>query len=260
MIKIRELQKSFNSHLLIDNLSLDIAGQKFTVLFGPNGTGKSSLLKIIAGIDRDYSGELLGVQGKKISFVFQDYRKSLLPWLNVKENIYYPLKLNKISREVFERRLQYYLEITAFKLDLRKNVFELSGGEAQMTAILRALITEPDVLLMDEPFSALDYERCLLMRESLRSIAVRLKLTVLMVSHDLDEAIFMADEILFLSKETKSCRLVEIKYPVARTSDLLTSDYFQERKKLCLDIIRNQIALLPENQNHKRVGSDDFGY
>src|ERR1700694_1965149 len=170
-IRVRGLDKSFAGQAVYENFALDVPRGKFTTIFGPNGCGKSTLINMMSGLI-PFDAGTVEIGGKdfrsaKIGYVFQNYRDSLFPWMRALANIEYPLRArgepHGDARERVERRLAAF----EIKLDLKRHTYELSGGQQQLVAILRALVAEPEVLFLDEPFSALDHEIALHMRDRL---------------------------------------------------------------------------------------------
>jgi len=242
LIKLEGVSKSYSAPdgegntLVLKDISLRIAQGSFSTFFGPNGCGKSTLMSIVGQLETYDKGELsVSTSGPgKIAFVFQDYRQSLLPWKNVEENILFPLRLGGISRTDGRKKLEKLVEYLDFDMDYRARTYTLSGGQAQLTGILRALVTEPEILVLDEPFSALDYQTNLFLREKMLQIRENNRdLTILFVSHDLDEALFLGDEAYILSKAP--ARIVggmplKIPFGHPRSPTLLTEPVFGELK------------------------------
>ncbi len=249
MIQIRNLSKSYIlkgiTKNILDNINLDVAEHSFTTIFGPNGCGKSTLVNIIAGLDTATSGSIQSTTDLRnnLGYVFQDYRRSLLPWKSVKENILFPLRLKRVSNVHCEKSLAEIIELTGISLDLKQNVFSLSGGQAQLVCILRALIVRPKLLILDEPFAALDYEKTIFLRELISSISKKLALTVLFISHDLDEAIYLGDQVIFLTNApTKIDNIVKIDLPFPREQNLTTSKEFIIYKENALEYVKRAFS------------------
>lgn len=237
---IRGLRKTFNDAVIYDGFDLDLPLGQFISVFGPNGCGKSTLINMISGLMPMDAGEVLydgqRISETRISYVFQNYREALLPWLKAIDNIHYPLKVMGVPRAERKRRIEKLLAEFEIRIDLNAYPYTLSGGQQQTVSILRALVTEPEVLFLDEPFSALDYEMTMSMREQLQKIFMKTKTTMLLVSHDLDEAIEQADKLVLLTRRpTKVAEIVEIGLPWPRDRAVTTGDAFMTLKRHCLD-------------------------
>src|SRR5215216_1449675 len=173
-ITIRGLTKYFAGWPLYEDFNLDIPKHKIVSIFGPNGCGKSTLINMITGLIPIDAGEIL-FDGKplrdiKFGYVFQNYREALFPWLRAIDNIQYPLKLMKLPKAERRMRTDRMVASLGVKIDLKRYPYELSGGQQQLVSIMRALVVEPQILFLDEPFSALDYEMTLFMRGQLQRI------------------------------------------------------------------------------------------
>ena len=203
-ITIRGLTKRFQGAAVYEKFDLDIPRGRFVSIFGPNGCGKSTLINMIAGLIPVDSGQIL-FSGKRIGeikfgYVFQNYREALFPWLRALDNIEYPLKVMGLSRAEREACVERLVAHLGVKLDLARYPYELSGGQQQLISILRALVVEPEVLFLDEPFSALDAQTRTLMMDELLAIWERTRQSILYVTHNIQEAVFMADRVIVLSR------------------------------------------------------------
>lgn len=187
------------SILALQNIDLHLMPGEFVCLVGPSGCGKSTLLNIIAGFVPASAGRVL-VDGQSVTapgvdrgMVFQSY--SLYPWLTVASNVAFGLKLRRLSKAMIRQRVAYYLDVVGMSAHAKAYPHHLSGGMKQRVAIARALANEPEVLLMDEPFGALDAQTKEQMQQFLLSLWRGTDITVLMITHDLEEAIFLAQRI-----------------------------------------------------------------
>ncbi|HWK45272.1 MAG TPA: ATP-binding cassette domain-containing protein [Stellaceae bacterium] len=237
---VRGLKKTFDGAVIYDDFAIDLPLGQVISIFGPNGCGKSTFINMISGLmpmDAGavlYDGQL--IKDTKISYVFQNYREALFPWLRAIDNIHYPLVVMGIERKERHRRVEKLLADFGVQIDLNAFPYTLSGGQQQTVSILRALVTEPEVLFLDEPFSALDYEMTLFMREQLQTIYMKTRTTMLLVSHDLDEAIQLADKVVLLTRRpTRVAEIVEVDLPWPRTLEVTTGERFMSLKRHCLD-------------------------
>ena len=202
-------------------------------VFGPNGCGKSTLINMIAGLIPADAGEIL-FDGKPLSqikfgYVFQNYREALFPWLRSLENIEYPLKLMGMPKAERRARVERLVAHLGVKIDLTKYPYLLSGGQQQLVSIMRALVVEPEILFLDEPFSALDYEMTLFMREQLQRIF-------------LEEAVYLADRVLLLSRHpARIADYVHYQTPRPRNDETLSHPDFVTTKAHCLEIFQREV-------------------
>ncbi|WP_286033594.1 ABC transporter ATP-binding protein [Fusobacterium necrogenes] len=200
MLEVKIKEKNYRSFAL-EEIEFEIEKGEFICLLGKSGSGKSTLLKIVAGLDQDYKGEVnlenedieSARKSGKISMVFQE--DLLLPHLDVFENIAFGLRIAKCNSDEIRRRVEEILK----KLELEDKKYkypnELSGGERQRVSIGRALVTEPKLLLMDEPFSALDYNLKKAMQKLVKNLQKELRITALFITHDRDEAFTLGDRL-----------------------------------------------------------------
>jgi NitT/TauT family transport system ATP-binding protein len=245
-VTIRGLTKRFGDACVYDDFGLDIPRGQLISVFGPNGCGKSTLINLIAGLIPADAGEIL-FEGKplhaiKFGYVFQNYREALFPWLRSIDNIEYPLKLMKLSKGERRTRTERLVTNLGVKIDLHRYPYELSGGQQQLVSIMRALVVEPEILFLDEPFSALDYEMTLFMRDQLQRLFVETGTTTVLVSHDLEEAVYLADRILLLSR--RPARIADyVRYDAARlrTDATLSEPNFVHVKAHCLEVFLREV-------------------
>ncbi|MGL5098864.1 MAG: ABC transporter ATP-binding protein [Fusobacteriaceae bacterium] len=205
MIEIRNLNKIYEK-FQIRNLNLHVEQGEFLSVLGQSGSGKSTLLNLISGSDREYEGEIKihgeplqsAIKNGKLSMVFQD--SLLLPHLNVYENIAFGLKIRKISKDEIDRRVREVIGRLELK-DLEKRFpSQLSGGQRQRVSIGRALVMRPSLLLMDEPFSAVDTKLREKLQKMMKELQKEMELTVIFVTHDRDEAFYLSDRIALMNR------------------------------------------------------------
>ena len=245
-ISIEGLCKSFAGQVLYENFSLDLPRGEFISIFGPNGCGKSTLINMMSGLIPFDRGQVLindkPIRRAKIGYVFQNYRDSLFPWLSALDNIAYPLKVKGISERECKEKVERLINAFDIKLDLKRYPYRFSGGQQQLISILRALVADPEVLFLDEPFSALDFETTLYVREKLQQIFMESSLTMVMVVHNLEEAVYLADTILLLSKRpTSLVEKVPFKAQRPRTPETLSDPDFIHVSSYCLDVFRQEM-------------------
>lgn len=247
-ITIRDLSKSFDDVVVYDDFDLDLPQRKFISIFGPNGCGKSTLINMISGLIPIDQGQVLfdgqTIKETRTSYVFQNYREALFPWMRSIDNILYPLKIKGMTKKKRKERIEKLLADFEVNIDLNAYPYSLSGGQQQTVSILRALVTDPEVLFLDEPFSALDYEMTLFMREQIQKIYMKTKMTMILVSHDLEEAVQLASHVLLLTRRpTNVADFVEVDLPWPRDSNSITDSRFVKLKSHCLSIFRREAAI-----------------
>lgn len=208
IIEFRNVTKRYNDDtLVLDNVSFEIEAGKFYTLLGPSGCGKTTILRLIAGFIQPTSGEIyfkgkkvndLPANKRQVNTVFQDY--ALFPHLNVFENVAFGLQIKKFKKSEIEKKVKEALSFVNLEGYENREISEMSGGQKQRVAIARAIVNEPEVLLLDEPLSALDLKLRTQMQYELRELQRRLGITFIFVTHDQEEALAMSDEIFVLNR------------------------------------------------------------
>ncbi|WP_088279566.1 ABC transporter ATP-binding protein [Ideonella sp. A 288] len=245
-VTVRGLCKSFAGAPLYTNFNLDLPRGKIVSIFGPNGCGKSTLMNMIAGLVPPDAGEIL-FDGKtlretKIGYVFQNYRDALFPWLTAWDNIAYPLKRQGMKPAAVKARVDELVALFEIRFDLARYPYELSGGQMQTVCIMRSLATRPEVLFLDEPFSALDFEMTLFIRAKLQDAHMATGTTMVIVSHDLEDAVFLADRILLLTRRpTRIAEIVPFDMPRPRLPEAVAEPDFVRVKAHTLEVFRREV-------------------
>jgi NitT/TauT family transport system ATP-binding protein len=229
-LTIEKIQKSFvndrKEHVkVLDEINLNVKKGSFVSIVGPSGCGKSTLLYLVAGLDKADSGEIR-VDGELVSkpgpervVVFQE--AGLFPWLTVLENVTYGLNLKKMPKEEAKAKALDVLKMVHLSKYVNSYPHELSGGMKQRVSIARALVMEPDILLMDEPFSALDEQTRMVLHKELLDIWRKTKVTIFFITHNIREAVLLSEEVVVFA--TRPGRIKEI-IPVPTMKDGVTPD------------------------------------
>ena len=213
---------------VIDKIDLSIPENKITVILGRSGCGKTTLLRLVAGLENFEQGEIIGVESKRKAYVFQEDR--LMPWLDVKSNITFGIHKNEIDNS----RINEIIETVGLGKFYNAYPSQLSGGMKQRVSIARAFAFNPDFIMMDEPFSALDYFTREQMQSELLNIHKRLKCSILFVTHSIDEALILGDNIVILEKG-----IIKSQYEIKEDSnkrDLLDDKFVKLKKQIINDL------------------------
>lgn len=239
-VTIRDLGKAFPKEdgtftQALEGVNLEIGDTEFICLVGPSGCGKTTLLRIIAGLETATTG-VVTVDGRAVTgpdpkrgMVFQEY--SLFPWRRVIDNVAFGLEMKGAAKEERRRAADRYIEMVGLSQFRDAYPYELSGGMRQRVAIARALANDPDVLLMDEPFGALDAQTRNRMQKELLSLWEQTKKTIVFVTHSVDEAVYLADRIVVLSPRPGSIReILEIPWPHPR--DRTSAEFAEVRRRV----------------------------
>ncbi len=205
VIEVRELSKSYDDRLVLDRLDIDVQRGDFVCIVGPSGAGKTTLLRCMSGLMTPSSGSVL-LDGEvierppaKLAFVFQDYSRSLMPWMSVVANVELPLRARGLKRAERAERAASALAAVGLDGHGAKYPWQLSGGMQQRVAIARALAYQPEALVMDEPFASVDAQTRAELENQMLRVREEFGVTIVLVTHDVDEAVYLGDEVVVLS-------------------------------------------------------------
>jgi NitT/TauT family transport system ATP-binding protein len=210
VLAVEDLRKIYNegteqANMAIDSVSFSVSKGEFVCIVGPSGAGKTTLLRCLSGLLVPTSGEVrfegtpLRAVPDRLSVVFQDYSRSLFPWLTVNRNVAVPLRVAGVAKQQREARIQEVLHAVRLGDVGRSYPWQLSGGMQQRVAIARALAQQPDMLLMDEPFASVDAQTRFDLEDLILEVRRELDITVVLVTHDIDEAVYLADRVVVLT-------------------------------------------------------------
>ena len=239
ILKVDGLTKTFGAKprqtLALDRIGFETHRREFLCIVGPSGCGKSTLIRILAGLEEKTAGDVLLLgepvtgPGRDRGMVFQGY--TLFPWLTVKKNVMFGLEVNGADHSTAERDALQWLSLVGLEKFADAYPNQLSGGMKQRVAIVRALANQPRILLMDEPFGALDAQTRARMQAHLLEIWKKIDITIVFITHDLDEAIFLGDRILVLSPHPGRVQeLIEVPVPRPRSAAQFASPEFVATK------------------------------
>ena len=248
-LEVSDLIKSFctkgECYPVLQNISFQVKSDEIVCIMGPSGCGKSTLLRLIAGLELPTSGSVT-LNGEPVvagvspmGMIFQEY--SLLPWCTVYDNTAIGCTIARLSDDETRKRVLYFLKLVGLEESADMMPFEISGGMQQRAAIARSLVVHPEILLMDEPFSALDSQNRQYIQESLLAIQHKTQKSIIMVTHNAEGAVFIADRILVLSRRPGVLsRTVEVNLPHPRRKD---SDEFRKIVQSIITEIHDDVRL-----------------
>ena len=257
ILEVRGLGKRYRSPQgetqALKDINFSVHRREFVCVIGPSGCGKSTLIRILAGLDKHTDGQAL-LDGKPISgpgqdrgMVFQGY--SLFPWLTVKKNVMFGPRINGAGFDAAERDALLWLDLVGLEKFADAYPHQLSGGMRQRVAIARALVNQPRILLMDEPFGALDAQTRAKMQSHLIEIWKNVDITVLFITHDLDEAIYLADRILVLKAHPGEVQeIIEVPVPRPRSPAQFNTPEFRATKARLEELIHPAPEPMPDDE------------
>src|SRR5450432_555766 len=268
VLNVNDLKKSFgppgHEHIVFDHVSIDIHRRELITIIGPSGCGKSTFIRIVAGLDESSGGELL-LDGHPVSgpgqdrgMVFQGY--TLFPWRTVKQNVMFGLEMQGKSQDTADRDARQWLDIVGLTKFADAYPHELSGGMKQRVAIARALANEPRILIMDEPFGALDALTRCKMQTYLLQIWRKVEVTILFITHDLDEACFLADRIIVMGANPgRVLEVIDNPVPRPRRTEQLLAPEFIALKHRLDELIHGSAAVETEEERLPMIKLTEAG-
>ena len=265
ILEVKNLSKRFATAQgeteALRDINFKVHRREFVCVIGPSGCGKSTLIRILAGLEKQTSGEMLlddkpvSGPGRDRGMVFQGY--SLFPWLSVKGNVMFGPQRSGHTRSVAESKARQWLDLVGLTKFADAYPHELSGGMRQRVAIARALVNEPRILLMDEPFGALDAQTRAKMQSHLLDVWKNLDITVLFITHDLDEAIYLADRILVLKAHPGEVQeVIEVPVPRPRSGAQVGSGEFRATKARLEALIHPQEEVVEPSAEEAAVSEN----
>ncbi|WP_459953805.1 ABC transporter ATP-binding protein [Paenibacillus pini] len=253
MLEINHVTVSYDDQRsIINDIHLTVNQGEFISIIGKSGCGKSSLLNVIAGYIQPKQGSI-SIHGREVNkpgpdrgFVFQDL--ALFPWLSVLDNVAFGLRMAGINKKERLERSEEAIQMVGLTGSEHKSISDLSGGMKQRVAIARTLVTKPNILLMDEPFSALDEQTRESLQEELLRIQKETGMTVILVTHSIDEAIYLSDRVAVFDDNGQIHNVINIGLGRPRIPEIRVSSYFNEYKKQLMKDLRYDFQIYDESQ------------
>ncbi|MGE4274905.1 MAG: ABC transporter ATP-binding protein [Candidatus Methanomethylophilaceae archaeon] len=247
-LELKNLRKVFRTDdtevVAIDDISLEVDRGELVSLIGPSGCGKTTVLRIVAGLQEPSSGQIF-LDGKEVhgsgsdrGMVFQEF--ALFPWRSVRRNVEFGLEIGGMPKEERRKKVDRYLDVVGLERFADARIHELSGGMKQRVGIARAMVNNPDVLLMDEPFGALDAQTRNIMQGELLRILAKTSKTILFVTHSVDEALYLSNRIIMLSKRPGHIKAV-IDVPWTRPRDRASPEFAAMRKSILSELEKENV-------------------
>lgn len=238
IVSLKDIFVRFDGEVILNHINLDIHEKEFVTILGPSGCGKTTTLRIIGGFVEPESGDVIfdgnRINGlpphkRNVNTVFQKY--SLFPHLNVYDNVAFGLKLKKLPKNEIKQKVTKMLAVVDLKGYEKRPVQKLSGGQQQRVAIARGLAVDPDIIFMDEPFGALDAITRMKLQEDILRISREEKKTIIFVTHDIEEAVFLADRIVVMMADPGRIKSI-VKVPLGTHRDRTNDDFLYVRDKI----------------------------
>ena len=263
LLVVDDVYKQFETQdgvvVAVDHMSLNVMPGEFLSVIGPSGCGKSTLFNIMGGLLDGYSGsvrvagETIRGPHASIGMIFQE--ESTFPWRTVIDNVAFPLEIAGMGKAERQERARHFIDLVGLNGFENRYPSELSGGMRQRVSMARTLASEPKILLMDEPFAALDEQTRLLLGDKVLQIQQELKQTTLLITHNLTEAVQLSDRILVMTyRPGKTKRIVEIKLPRPRSSEIVGSDAFGHYVAQIWNDLREEASRGMKDDESRRVG------
>jgi NitT/TauT family transport system ATP-binding protein len=243
MLRIEKLAKAYGDTQAIADVGFEVAEREFVCVVGPSGCGKTTLLKIMSGLLAPTAGRvLLGDRPvteppEEMALVFQEYSRSLMPWMSVRSNVTLPLRHKSVDKAERARLVEEAVEAVGLTRFIDRYPWQLSGGMQQRVAIARALAYQPQILLMDEPFASVDAQTRADLEDLILQVRERYDVTIVFVTHDIDESVYLSDRIVVLGPSPTSVReILEVDLP--RPRDQVETKELQEFARLRAHVYR----------------------
>ena len=239
-VKVMNLTKKFDDLLVLDHISFDVKKGEFLCIVGPTGCGKTTFLNSLTKLYQPTSGEILinnepvDLNKHSVAYIFQEY--STMPWLTVEENVRFGLEIKHTDQETTDRKVNEYLEVVGLTKYRKYYPDQLSASMLQRVVIARAFATEPELLMMDEPYGQLDIELRFKLEDELLNLWKRNGTTVIFITHNIEEAVYLGERILVLTNKPTSIKK-EIRNDLPRPRDIAAKDFVDLRNEVT-DLIK----------------------